>query len=440
MRSSILSVTALPLAASATGLIDQLLGGSVDKLIPGGADKILNNGAGKIVGGSVEKVIDGVIGTIDKATHKATQKVFESTKFDLRKDIVQFPLTTNEHARKEHIRRQLETGLENRKTGFFYTIDIEIGTPAQKVAVNLDTGSSELWVNPNCDRASDPAYCKSFGAMGVSSTWVDTNETSHLKYGRGSADIKYGYDYVTIGTSKLNQQIFGVAQDSEFATTGIMGVGPNLHTWNSPYPYVLDNLYTQNFIKSRAFSLDLRHVENSRGAIVFGGIDTKKFKGPLVKKNIVPAAESPDQMTRYWGTCDSISINKEDGTTADILSKPQAFLFDSGFTVSALPTAAFNELLKAFPSAKEQGNTGQYTVDCSTASAKGSLDFKFGEATINVPYSDFIWQQPEYNACVLGAVADDKTPVLGDTFLRSAYVVFDWDNRALHFAASDDCG
>ncbi len=30
--------------------------------------------------------------------------------------------------------------------------------------------------------------------------------------------------------------------------------------------------------------------------------------------------------------------------------------------------------------------------------------------------------------------------VLGDTFLRSAYVVFDWDNRNIHFAQSADCG
>ncbi|KAJ6781161.1 hypothetical protein PWT90_07872 [Aphanocladium album] len=431
MRSSVLSVTALPLAASATGLVDKILGGSIDKLIPGGADKI--------VGGPIEKIVGSVEQVLGGGVAKPAQKILEATKFHLQKDLVVFPVQTNEHARNEHMRRQAEAGLENRKTGFFYTIDIEIGTPPQTVAVNFDTGSSELWVNPNCAKSSDEAYCKTFGALGNSSTWVDTNQSGTLKYGRGHADIKYGYDYVTIGTSKLNQQIFGVAQDSEFATTGIMGVGPSLHGWESSYPYVIDNMFTQNFIKSRAFSLDLRHVESSRGAVVFGGIDTKKFKGPLVKKDIVPAESSPDGKTRYWASCDSISINKEDGTKSDVLAQPQTFLFDSGYTISALPTTAFNELLKAFPSAQKE-SSGQYTVDCSVAAAKGSLDFKFGDATINVPYSDFIWQQPDYNSCVLGAIPDDKMPVLGDTFLRSAYVVYDWDNRALHFAATDDCG
>ncbi|KAH8710777.1 Aspartic proteinase yapsin-3 [Beauveria bassiana] len=353
--------------------------------------------------------------------------------------VVRFPLAGNKEALDKHLRRQFEAGLANRQTGFFYTIDLEIGTPPQTVAVNFDTGSSELWVNPNCAKSSDEAYCKTFGAFGKSASFTSLNQNATLKYGRGHADIEYGYDYVTVGTSKINQQIFGVAHDSEFATTGLMGVGPNLRGWNSPYPYILDNLFTQKFINSRAFSLDLRQVSSARGAVIFGGIDTKKFKGPLIKRNIIPAGSAPDGKTRYWATCDSITINQADGSKINAQTQPQVYLFDSGYTISSLPTTIFNELLKAFPSAKKETN-GQYLVDCGVVKTTGTLDFKFDNATIRVPYSDFIWQQPSFNSCVLGAVPDDKMPVLGDTFLRAAYVVYDWDNRALHFAAADDCG
>ncbi|KAK8145292.1 hypothetical protein G3M48_004650 [Beauveria asiatica] len=353
--------------------------------------------------------------------------------------VVRFPLAGNKEALDKHLRRQSEASLTNRQTGFFYTIDLEIGTPPQTVAVNFDTGSSELWVNPNCAKSSDEAYCKTFGAFGKSASFTSLNQNATLKYGRGHADVEYGYDYVTVGTSKINQQIFGVAHDSEFATTGLMGVGPNLRGWNSPYPYILDNLFTQKFINSRAFSLDLRQVTSARGAVVFGGIDTKKFKGPLIKRDIIPAGSAPDGKTRYWATCDSITINQADGSKINVQTQPQAYLFDSGYTISSLPTTIFNELLKAFPSAKKDTN-GQYLVDCGVVKTTGTLDFKFDNATIRVPYSDFIWQQPNFNSCVLGAVPDDKMPVLGDTFLRAAYVVYDWDNRALHFAAADDCG
>ncbi|KAM3510681.1 hypothetical protein MY11210_005662 [Beauveria gryllotalpidicola] len=353
--------------------------------------------------------------------------------------VVRFPLAGNKQALDKHLRRQFEAGLANRQTGFFYTIDLEIGTPPQTVAVNFDTGSSELWVNPNCAKSSDEAYCKTFGAFGKSASFTSLNQNATLKYGRGHADVEYGYDYVTVGTSKINQQIFGVAHDSEFATTGLMGVGPNLRGWNSPYPYIIDNLFTQKFINSRAFSLDLRQVTSQRGAVVFGGIDTKKFKGPLIKRDIVPAGSAPDGKTRYWATCDSITINQADGSKINVQTQPQTYLFDSGYTISSLPTTIFNELLKAFPSASKESN-GQYTVDCGVVKTTGTLDFKFDNATIRVPYSDFIWQQPNFNTCVLGAIPDDKMPVLGDTFLRAAYVVYDWDNRALHFAAAADCG
>lgn len=35
---------------------------------------------------------------------------------------------------------------------------------------------------------------------------------------------------------------------------------------------------------------------------------------------------------------------------------------------------------------------------------------------------------------------DTDAPVLGDSFLRAAYVVYDQDNRNLHLAQADDCG
>ncbi|KAL7945577.1 acid protease [Trichoderma barbatum] len=357
--------------------------------------------------------------------------------------IMRYTLTTSKGARSRHLhRRQDSADLQSQLTGYFYSIQLQIGTPPQAVSVNFDTGSSELWVNPVCSKATDPDFCASFGRYNQSTTFVDAKAPGGIKYGTGFVDFNYGYDYVQLGSLKINQQLFGVATDSEFASVGILGAGPDLSGWTSPYPFVIDNLATQGLIKSRAFSLDIRGLDSDRGSVIYGGIDTKKYSGAMAKKAIIPAAESPDGYTRYWVYMDGMSITKEDGSKFEIFDKPngQAVLLDSGYTVSTLPGPLFEKILMAFPSATLESSSGDYIVDCDIINTPGRVNFKFGNVVVDVEYKDFIWQQPDLGICKLGVSQDDEFPVLGDTFLRAAYVVFDWDNKEIHIAANEDCG
>ncbi|PCD27874.1 hypothetical protein FGRA07_03013 [Fusarium graminearum] len=355
--------------------------------------------------------------------------------------LIRFPLkvSTGAPVVKGVTKRQNEVALESQQNGFFYSIDVTLGTPGQKVTVNLDTGSAELWVNPVCEKAQQPAFCKQFGHFGESSTFVDLNTTGGVVYGTGYAYWNYGYDNVVVGSAAIRNQVFGVAYDSSFTGVGIMGAGPDLNGWDAPYPLVIDSMVKQGLIKSRALSLDIRTINSDRGAVIFGGIDTAKYTGRLQKLPIIPAASSPDGLTRYWVSLDGISLVQEDGTVDSAFSgsTPQPVLLDSGYTVSALPGSIFNKIVAAFPTAKSNG--GAYVdVDCSVADIKGSVDFKFGDKTIKVPYADFIWHNDD--RCVLGVFQDDEFPVLGDTFLRAAYVVYDWDNRNVWIANNEDCG
>lgn len=360
--------------------------------------------------------------------------------------LLRYPITVVRGAPpKDHIlRRQQDVGVKAQLSGFFYSIQIQVGTPPQPVSVNFDTGSAELWINPVCRKSADPAFCQTLGRFNGSQTYVDTNITNRINYGTGFAQLEYGYDYVQIGTAKLGQQMFGVATDSEFAMTGVMGAGPQTKSWSSDYPMILDNMVAQKFIKSRAFSLDIRSIESARGSVVFGGIDTKKFSGRLEKRPIIPAAESPDKLTRYWIYLDGVSVTDGKGSRAQIFDQAngQAMLVDSGYTVSALPTKYFNKLKDAFPGVTappKEDKSGLYRIPCNVAEQKGTVNFRFGKVEINVPYKDFIWKQTD-GLCIFGVYPDDKFPVLGDTFLRAAYVVYDMDNRNLHIAKSNDCG
>ncbi len=194
----------------------------------------------------------------------------------------------------------------------------------------------------------------------------------------------------------------------------------------------------QGVIKSRAFSLDLRSVTEPTGAIIFGGLDTGKFSGPLVQVPMLDPSQTPQGYDRYYITLTGIGLTFPDGTT-DQSGEIEVPVFpDSGGTLSRLPTAIFQAFGENFPTAQFDPESGFYIVDCAIADEPGSVDFFFGDAVIAVPYVDFIWHLSE--ACVLGVLPEDSEPVLGDSFLRAAYVVHDQDNRALHLAQAANCG
>jgi hypothetical protein len=147
--------------------------------------------------------------------------------------------------------------------------------------------------------------------------------------------------------------------------------------------------------------------------VIFGGIDTKKYSGTLVKLPIIPAAQSPDGLTRLWVYVNGISVNQPDGTVVNVYSTPvggkgQPVLLDSGYTLSALPSAIMQKLVSAFPSAQYVLGADLYTVDCQDPGQGGSLDFTFGNKVINVRYYDFVWHVPDSALCVLGAFEDGE--------------------------------
>jgi hypothetical protein len=150
------------------------------------------------------------------------------------------------------------------------------------------------------------------------------------------------------------------------------------------------------------------------GSVIFGGIDVRKYTGNLVKVPIIPAAESPDGLTRFWVYVNEIKVNQPGGNVVEVYTTPpgskgQPVLLDSGYTLSALPKAIMDKLVAAFPSAEYVPESDVYVVDCLDPGQGGSLDFVFAGTTINVRYYDFIWHLHDSPYCVLGAFEDNGT-------------------------------
>lgn len=304
---------------------------------------------------------------------------------------------------------------------------MNIGTPAQQVFVQLDTGSFELWVNPTCGglSLSDATFCEATGSFNtsLSSTAVDTNTAKTLSYGIGSANITYFKDSIALpgAATPMTDVQFGVSTSSVDEFSGILGIGYG-EGLTTTYPNFVDELARQNQTSVKAFSVGLGSKSEQEGAIVFGGVDTSKFAGKLATLPIVPAADSPDGVPRYWISMNNMSLTPPNGVTKTYANTSMDVFLDTGATLSLLPTALVTAIATDFGS-PEADSDGYYEVDCSFNDMNGTVNFAFNGVTIKVPYSELIRESGsgEDMTCVLGITASSTFTLLGDTFMRAAY-------------------
>ena len=113
-------------------------------------------------------------------------------------------------------------------------------------------------------------------------------------------------------------------------------------------------------------------------------------------------------------------------------------LLDSGSTISFLPAAAVRAIAADYPGATLVDATAlAYSIPCNAPI--GSIDYTFGTKTIRVPFSELVRKLPS-GTCRLGIQYGDGDWILGDTFLRAAYAVYDIDNKSIWLDQADDCG
>ncbi|KUJ09001.1 acid protease [Mollisia scopiformis] len=303
-----------------------------------------------------------------------------------------------------------------------YLIGLEIGTPLQSLQVQIDTGSYELWVDPDCANGNDPTYCETFNVYypGNSSTASDEGESFDLLYGTGEATGEYLIDDIVIGSGSIPQTQFGWATWSTFVNAGLMGIGLG-YPWNLDYYGVIDQLYVYGVTASRAFSLDLASIDVADGSIIFGGIDTMKYIGSLYTAPMIDGPDSPDGSWRYWIYMSYVGVTLPNTTTSipcTTSTYEQGMFPDSGATLSQFPPNLFNAVIGHFPSAVQQSD-GSYTVDCALRNQAGTIDFGFGTKMIHVNFYDWLWAAN--GLCYFGAQPNPDTFSLGDSFIRSAY-------------------
>ncbi|CAG9976775.1 unnamed protein product [Clonostachys byssicola] len=357
----------------------------------------------------------------------------------------------------------VSTGIANQN--WLYTVELSIGTPPQKTLVQLDTGSSEMWVNANCSAAptalNQKELCDKVPVYKVnnSSTAAGPLGSGQIQYGIGEqlTGVRFNYyqDTIDIGGIEIKDQIFGVAWASANVPIGILGLGPDLDrgfALNESHPLVLDAMAQSKSISSRVYSVGLGGANEAEGSLIFGGIDKGRYTGSLEKLPIVKSSEGKcpmllptplqfnetDHLIRLTVDLAALSIHGKGKSREYDISNQTNVLLDTGYTMSKLNQKLARQIYTDI-GAKLDESLGYYVVDCSVRDVDGGLDFKFGNKTIMVPFHEFIFTAEGICAAGLEPVEDGQQQVLGLSFLRAAYVVFDWDNENAHLAQSANC-
>ena len=126
-------------------------------------------------------------------------------------------------------------------------------------------------------------------------------------------------------------------------------------------------------------------------------------------------------------------------------SEGLSVIFDSGTPVNLLPNDLILAISGHYPEAQmyfDKDNKPAFKVPCEAP--KGSFDYSFGNTTIHVSFRDAMFKDAE-GICSFGFRIGPNNPklvpyILGASFMRGAYMVFDRDNDELWLGESDDCG
>lgn len=256
-----------------------------------------------------------------------------------------------------------------------------------------------------------------------------------IQYADGSDAVgQWGYDDVEIGGSKVKGLSFAVVNETG-SEMGVLGIGlSGLETTytgqHAGDPYKYENLplklKSQGLIKKSAYSLYLSEEDAKSGTVLFGAVDTAKFDGDLQTVKVLDTGLGYDEPIRLQIRLDKINV--EDTTLSDA---GVAAVLDSGSTLSYFPSTLAKRMGKLL-GGKYSSNLGAYQIKCPSSSS-ANVTFDFGGAKILVPLSELVLSYGKQ--CYLGILESKSSYVLlGDNFLRRAYVVYDLDDNEISLA------
>jgi hypothetical protein len=354
----------------------------------------------------------------------------------------------------------------------FYVAQIQIGTPPQITSLVFDTGSANLWVmdvscpcgSHNCNYTSNHCNmtcptvgcCDPAGFNGCnnpsdpfvtpfppkylydpskSSTYNCTGEEIQIFYGLGNCKGLSATETIEVGGITVEEQGFFSAFTTAFIfsyqpMSGIFGLGyPQLAEGNILPP--VNKMIADGLLDEPIFSVWMEDasVGATGGEIIFGGMDQSKIVGPL---NYVSVTDKG-----YWQyKLDKIEF------AGKVFNQANGYnvISDTGTSYIIGDADVVAQIAKELGATNQQGS---YSIDCAVSNSPAHVDFTIAGKTYQVYAKDLVIQIN--GQCILamqgGSVGLGLDFILGDSFMRNVYHVFDFGQDRIGMAETNipDC-
>ncbi|KAJ5770001.1 uncharacterized protein N7511_002052 [Penicillium nucicola] len=335
-----------------------------------------------------------------------------------------------------------QVGADDVQNDAMYLAEVGIGSPAQTLSLDFDTGSADLWVwSTKLPSQTLSQYTNHtvFDPSKSSTYKVKDGSTWQISYGDGSsASGLVGNDDVNIGGLVVKGQAIELAeklstQFAQGAGDGLLGLAfGNINTVQpKAVKTPVENMITQSDIPKSAelFTAKLGSWRDSdepdkgESFYTFGYIDQDTVKASEADIYYTPV----DNSQGFW-TFDSTSATVNGKSIA---RSGNTAIADTGTTLALVDDDTCQAIYNAIEGAVyDNDSQGWIYPSNTTADNLPVVSFAVGDQQFVVQKEDLGFAEAK-SGYVYGGIQSRGTmtiDILGDTFLKGVYAVFDVGN------------
>ncbi|KAI1438601.1 aspartic peptidase domain-containing protein [Xylaria sp. CBS 124048] len=318
----------------------------------------------------------------------------------------------------------------NSKDGdLLWLAPVGIGSPPQKLFVDIDTGSTDSWffstetekTEVNGQTLYDPSNSSTASSI-KGCSWS-------ILYGDWSTSAGSCYkDTFTLGNLSIPEMTIEVAASvSDMFTetsymSGLVGLAwPGLTQTAPPQKTLIE--FLSDVLTKPIFTVDFRH-NSSDGSFNFGYIDDQLYDSEIMYAAI-------DNSDGFWGVQHTAFGIGGENLTYSFLN-PKHVILDTGTTLLFAPDAAVDTYFAKIPGANYSEDEFGYLVPCHADLPDFLWELADNDGNIvkgAVPGPYLIYAHTTDELCFAGlqsvSTLSGVDGIFGDIFLKSGFFVFD---------------